>query len=75
MRIVVAICYYHSESLDNFKKNEMQLNIGNIHIIDYLKATWPRGYKTFFMLNSTENEIFFANKYENAKNSSHFHIY
>ena len=53
----------------------MQLNIGNIHIIDYLKATWSRGYKTFFMLNSTENEIFFANKYENANNSSHFHIY
>ena len=22
---------------------------------------WPRGYKTFFMLNSTEHEIFHAN--------------
>ena len=26
----------------------------------------PRGYKTFFMLNSTEHENFSANKYENA---------
>ena len=31
-------------------------------------TTWPRtrGYKTFFMLNSAEHEIFSANKYENA---------
>ena len=28
----------------------------------------PRGYKTFFMLNSAEHEIFSANKYENANN-------
>ena len=32
------------------------------------------GYKTFFMLNSAEHEIFSANKYENARNSWHFHI-
>ena len=25
------------------------------------KITWPRGYKTFFTLNSTEHEIFPAN--------------
>ena len=30
---------------------------------------WPQGYKTFFMLNSAEHEIFSANKYENANNS------
>ena len=35
----------------------------------------PRGYKTFFMLNSAEHEIFSANKYENANNGWHFHIY
>ena len=34
-----------------------------------------RGYKTFFKLNSAEHEIFSANKYENANNSWHFHIY
>ena len=27
---------------------------------------WPRGYKTFFMLNSAEHENFSVNKYENA---------
>ena len=26
--------------------------------------TWPRGYKTFFMLNSVEHEILNAHKYE-----------
>ena len=35
----------------------------------------PRGYKTFFMLNSAEHEIFPANKYENANNSWHFNIF
>ena len=35
----------------------------------------PRGYKTFFMLDSAKHEIFSANKYENANNSWHFHIY
>ena len=38
-------------------------------------ATRPQGYKTFFTLNSAEHEIFSANKYENANNSWHFHIY
>ena len=35
----------------------------------------PLGYKTFFMLNSAEHEIFSANKYENVNNSWHFHFY
>ena len=39
------------------------------------ERNWSRGYKTFFMLNSAEHEIFSANKYENANNSWHFHIY
>ena len=34
-----------------------------------LYMSWPRGYKTFFMLNSAEHEILSANKYENASNS------
>ena len=32
-----------------------------------LNGLWA--YKTFFMLNSAEHEIFSANKYENANNS------
>ena len=38
------------------------------------KKIRPWGYKTFFMLNSAEHEIFSANKYVNA-NNRHFHIY
>ena len=34
--------------------------------------TGPQGFKTFFMLNSAEHEVFSANKYENAKNSLAF---
>ena len=33
---------------------------------------WPQGYKTFFMINSAEHEIFSANKYENANNREIF---
>ena len=39
-----------------------------------IRLIGPRGYKTFFMLNSAERETFPANKYENANNSWHFHI-
>ena len=35
----------------------------------------PEVKKTFFMLSSAEDEISSANKYENANNSWHFHIY
>ena len=36
---------------------------------------WSRVNKTFIMLNSTEHENFSPNKYENANNSWHLHIY
>ena len=35
----------------------------------------PGVIKLFFMLNSDEHEIFYANKYENASNSWHYKIY
>ena len=35
----------------------------------------PEVIEKMFMLNSAEHEIFSANKYENANNSWHFHIY
>ena len=40
----------------------------------YIK-TRPRGYKFFFMLNSTEHEIIPAHKCKNANNCWHFNIY
>ena len=33
---------------------------------------WPRGYKTFFMLNSVEHEILNAHKYKNIMKFSSF---
>ena len=51
-------------------------------VVIMLKFIWSgnfwsraRGYKTFFMLNSTEDEIFSAHKCENANNCWHFNIY
>ena len=32
--------------------------------------SWPRGYKTFFILNSAEHELFNARKYKNIKDFS-----
>ena len=34
------------------------------------QETWPRGYKTFFMLNSAEHKNFNARKYKNIKKSA-----
>ena len=33
---------------------------------------WPRGYKTFFVLNSAEHEILKAHKYKNIKQFGFF---
>ena len=37
-------------------------------------TAWPRGYTTFFMLNSAEHEIFNAHKYKNIKKFSFFRL-
>ena len=37
--------------------------------------SWARSYKTFFMLNSAEHELFPAHKSLNANNWLHFNIY
>ena len=53
----------------SFKVNAIQT-----HVYNTLEAR-PRGYKTCFMLNLADHEIFSANKYETTNNSWHFHIY
>ena len=35
----------------------------------------PKVIKLFFMLNTAKHKIFSPNKFENANNSLHFHIY
>ena len=38
----------------------------------YCGTSWPRGYKTFFMLNSVEHEILNSHRYKNIKEFSFF---
>ena len=38
-------------------------------------TTWPRDYKTLFMLNSTEHGNFHAHNCQNDNNSWRFNIY
>ena len=35
-------------------------------------CAWPQGYKTFFMLNSAEHEIFHANKSQITNSAKFF---
>ena len=49
-----------------FKVYMIAAALGSVHYCDWpvyisIKA-WPKGYKTFFMLNSTEHEISTAHK-------------
>ena len=37
-----------------------------------VEATWARGYKTFFMLNSVEHKILNAHKLKNVKKVGFF---
>ena len=48
--------------------------LSSFNTIRYKGDNWPRGYKTFFMLNSAEQDIV-SLKYENANNGWHFYIY
>ena len=49
-------------SLTN-KKNYLRIILNTP---SYLEL-WPRGYKTFFVLNSTEHEILNAHQYKDIK--------
>ena len=66
--ICISLCCFTDKVEDPYADR----TYGKCVIWSFIK---PRGYKTFFMLNSAEHEIFSANKYENANNSWHFHIY
>ena len=37
--------------------------------------TWPRGYKTFFVLNSVEHELLNAHTYKNIKKFGIFKVH
>ena len=61
--------------MDQINKPVLKYPTGPLPAYGLLTVNQARGYKTFFMLNSAEHEMFSANKYENANNSWHFHIY
>ena len=44
------------------------------HLRHYI-VSWPQGYTTFFMLNSSEHKIYHAHNCKNANNRWHFNIY
>ena len=44
--------------------------IRNQYMYIITNVTWPRGYKTFFVLNSVEHEISNAHKYKNINKFS-----
>ena len=39
----------------------------DVNLENIISLNWPRGYKTFFVLNSVEHEISYAHKYKNIK--------
>ena len=62
-----------------FSKKELAIISNLVNILRYQKLKCKEHnaklIQHFFMLNSAEHKIFSANKYENANNSWHFHIY
>ena len=40
--------------------------------LNFCQVSWPRGYKTFFMLNSIEHENLDNHKYNNIKKFGFF---
>ena len=60
------------QSIQSFHYQHVEVLHSQVPIMCLVKILIrPQGYKTFFMLNSAEHEIFSANKYE----IWHFHIY
>ena len=57
------------------KLEDERVNVLFCDIISCLSPhIWPRGYKTFPMLNTTEYGVFSSKKYENASNGWQIHI-
>ena len=70
-----AIIFQYSTASvhDAFLRLFVELPIWGIQ--EHARSPGSEVIKLFFMLNSAEHEVFSADKYENANNSWHFHIY
>ena len=53
---------YMAEWLNQFRPKKELRTLFTLASIYDIKYNWPRGYKTLFILNSTEHEISTANK-------------
>ena len=60
----------HEKSLKTSESDYTGFLMTQLIFINHFRV-WPRGYKTFFMLNSTELEIYPADKWQNANNCWH----
>ena len=53
------LCCSHASSMDAKECTDIKMKaVGRLNRF----IAWPRGYKTFFLLNSTEHETFPAHK-------------
>ena len=57
----------HSEKVSNTSDRQYKFSLRHSLIFFLHYLPWPRGYKTFFVLNSVEHEILNAHKYKNIK--------
>ena len=71
----VTLLEVASGSLDHLNLKQVVCTVLALMLTVLIFGARPQDYKTFFMLNSAEHEIFSANKYEDANNGWHFHIY
>ena len=60
----------HLHSYFVYMRSEGSVESAHLH-----RLTLPRGYKTFFILNSAEHKIYSAHKCLNANNCWHFNNY
>ena len=68
-------CNFTVEKISNLTE-DMACSLKLVSIFfSFTQTDRPRDYKTFFMLNSTEHEIYHAHKCSNANNCWHFNIY
>ena len=67
--------FFQPKSVD-FTLKALLMNVRNMFSWRNKESIWSWGYKTIFLFNLAEHEIFSAiNKYENANNSWQFLIY
>ena len=68
--LVCVYMFWICQCVNDFRVRTYDLDILTTLLCCWVN--WPRGYKTFFILNSTEHEILHAQKYKNIKKFGSF---